>query len=187
MSDTGWKSPGTVSTSNVNGGTHNWANINNIKNSNNSYASTSHYIEFEDTYYLKATDFNFDIPEGATIDGVEIGIERYGDIGGEYKDSEIKLIKSDGSISSTNKSESASWSSIEGYVYFGGSTDKWGETLSASDINDEDFGVAISAEYQLRDEFFSIYVDHIQIKVYYTESSTPTVGTKHPLPAFKRP
>jgi hypothetical protein len=28
-------------------------------------------------------------------------------------------------------------------------------------------------------------VDHIQIKVYYTESGTPTVGTKYPLPAFK--
>jgi hypothetical protein len=31
------------------------------------------------------------------------------------------------------------------------------------------------------------FVDHIQIKVYYTETGTPTVGTKYALPAFKRP
>jgi hypothetical protein len=146
-------------------------------------------------------------------------------------DNAIKIVKSDGSIGSTNKADTETrWGiGVDTTIYYGDSTDLWGETWSASDINDSDFGVVISgllqdvgdsidSEYLKATNFgFNIptgstiegieikaekqentdsyggegvsgYVDHIQIKVYYTESTgTPTVGVKYPLPAFKRP
>jgi hypothetical protein len=134
----------------------------------------------------------------------------------------IKIVKADGSIGSSDKSTNATLPSSDTYVFYGGSSDLWGETWSVSDINDTDFGVVISiyvdgggrTEYlkatnfglsvpagatvdgievkieqkqEADGDFFPYaYVDHIQIKVYYTESSTPTVGVKYPLPAFKR-
>jgi hypothetical protein len=189
MSDTGWKSPGTV-VSDDSVGTTAWSNPSNATASDDNYAVTSHmfFNEIYYTEYLKATNFGFGIPSGSTIDGIEVGIEMLGsyDMGDSPEESEIKIVKSDGTVGATNKSTGAS---IEGEAVFsyGGSSDKWGETWSASDINDTDFGVVFSGLTNPDPTGQGIYVDHIQIKVYYTESSTPTVGTKYPLPAFKRP
>lgn len=69
------------------------------------------------TEYLKTSNYGFDIPSGATVEGVEVMVKHFQEI----------------------------------------------------------------VEYGAYPK-----VDHIQIRVYYTESTTPTVGVKYPLPAFKR-
>jgi len=188
MADTGFTNPGTaVSDSAV--GAVAWSDPDNAKTSNNTYA-TGKYNYHEWPY------------------------EEY-----------AQLVLADGSIGSTNKANTSSELSSysETTITYGGSSDKWGETWSASDINDSDFGfvfafddqylptisnylkttnfgfaiptgsvidgIEVGVEYkQVNDGPISdnqIMVDNIAIKVYYTEGSTPTVGTKYPLPAFK--
>jgi len=185
MANTDWVSPGTVvSDSTV--GTVAWSNPSNAKASDDSYAE---FLVFG---------------------------------GGYCKDTAVKIVKSDGSVGSTNKANTEDdWPASDTYESYGASDDLWGETWSASDINDSDFGVVLQAEQEAMATMYSEYlkatnlgfdipegstidgiearvernhnvagslgrVDHIQIKVYYTESTgTPVIGQKYPLPAFR--
>lgn len=71
---------------------------------------------------------------------------------------EVKIVKADASLGTTNKASLATWRSTPepdfmgdnwatvanpGYTTYGGEADLWGETWTADDINDADFGVAI--------------------------------------------
>jgi len=187
MSDTGWISPGTV-VSDDTVGTVAWSDPENAKASDDSYSRTGEQYSIVTTNYLKATNFGLSIPSESTIDGIEVSIERQAksDSGANViKDNRVSLVDSDGSILSANKKDSNYWLYLsDETVTYGGDEDLWSETWSSSDINDSDFGVVLSADltYGTEDD---ARVDHIQIKVYYTEGGTPTVGAGYPLPPFK--
>jgi len=63
---------------------------------------------------------------------------------GSY-DKNIRIVKG-GVIGATNKSAGAYWPNTAAYATFGTASDKWGETWTATDINDSTFGFAISGE-----------------------------------------
>jgi len=97
--------------------------------------------------YLKATNFGFSIPSGNSINGIVGEIEKKQTDNGNYywvTDNRVSLVKSDGTIGTTNKA-SSNWPTTDTYTTYGNSTDLWGETWSYTDINDTDFGLAISA------------------------------------------
>ena len=185
MAVTDWKNPGTAANdSSV--GTIAWSNLSNILSENSSYADALPPGAGIYTYsanYLKATNFGFSIPDGATIDGIEVRVVRKQGVSvSDVSDNEIKIIKG-GAISSTNLSSYAAWATTDETVDFGGTTNLWGETWSASDINNSNFGVVISPELSAGYEgTASAYVDNIQMRVYYTESEGPVVGNKYPFP-----
>ena len=182
MSDTGWKSPGTVVNDDSVSG-KSWQNPDNAKIED---GNTSYIIEPAYTQYLKATNFGFSVPSGATIDGIEVGVKRKSsDAGYWILDYSVKLVKSDGGFSVANRANTdpGQWSTTLTYAFYGGSSDLWGESWTSSDINNSNFGIAFSVDGY--DEP-SLEVDHIQIKVYYTDNSTPVVGQKYALPPFRR-
>ncbi len=122
------------------------------------------------SHYLKVTGFGFNLPSNAQINGILVEIEKQGSqtAGHHSEDSEIKIIKG-GTIGSTNKGTTTYWPASDTYVSHGNSTDLWGETWTASDINDVDFGVAISANTTddpcCSDN--SANVDHVRMTIYY--------------------
>jgi len=145
MTDTGATSPGTMADDNA-VGTITWQNPDNAKVSDNTYtyASTTSYPLY--SHYLKATNFGFTIPEGATIVGIKVEIERKADVnsGDDYViDNAVKIVKSDGSIGTTDKKSATKWSTSEAYFTYGADNDLWGETWEYTDINDADFGVVL--------------------------------------------
>lgn len=174
-SDTGALSPGTMADDDT-VGTIAWSNPNNAKASDNVYAvaidssgSTSY------THYLKATNFGFSIPSGATINGILAEIERYRSDLSDVYDSEVKIVKADGTIGTTNKASATIWYGISDpneYTGYGSSSDLWGEIWTAENINDVDFGVVLSAKLKATGGPFGGRgnVDHIRITVYYTEA-----------------
>ena len=173
MADTGYISPGTMADDSA-VGSRTWSNPDNAKANDGSYASTSSYGG-EYTHYLKATNFGFSIPAGATVDGIKVEIEKmawYFDRD-HASDNIVSIVKADGSIGSTNKSVGATWSTTETYYEYGGSSDLWGETWTPTNINDVDFGVVLSAYIV---SYSDIDVDHIRIKVYYTVASATIQG-----------
>jgi len=179
--DSGARSPGTMA-DDATVGTRTWTNPTNIASSNDSYATASGGITVNYSHYLKATNFSFTIPSGATINGIVAEFERKwsGFPPGPF-DNEIKIVKSDATIGATNRSAGATWSMTESYVSFGSSSDLWGETWDDTKINDVDFGVVISAGFNGDGDTCTAYVDHIRITVYYTESGgTPAVQTMSP-------
>ncbi|WP_313342820.1 VWA domain-containing protein, partial [Sedimentibacter sp.] len=161
------KYPGTGSPA---GSGTNWNNSGRIVSNDNNYASVS-LSSSGTSRYLKGSNYGFNIPDGATIDGIEVIIGRYsstGILGGRIRDSEVKLVKN-GDVQAANKAATTTdWPNGEGAARYGDSNDLWNTSWTPADINNNNFGVVLSvrnnADYER-----TAYVDYMQIKVYYTE------------------
>ena len=141
---TALNSPGTMASDGAVGDTA-WANPDNAKVSNDTYATCTTTAPLGDVpEYLKATNFSFSVPTGATITGVELQIERKTDYNDEVRDYDVRLVVG-GSIVGTNQSSQA-WITTERIDTVGGSSNLWGTTLTPAQVNANDFGVVIGSE-----------------------------------------
>jgi hypothetical protein len=154
-------------------GANAWGTTSNITASDDSY-STCTFNSVDTAQRLKATNFGYTL-SGVVIDGILVEVERKVDTGTNITDSQIAIIKADGTISSTNMSAGATWPTTEAYASFGGSTSLWGETWTTTDINDADFGVAIrpASDFAVNR---TASVDHVRMTVYYHTAYTMAVA-----------
>jgi hypothetical protein len=158
-------------------GTQAWANPNNGCADDGS-AALNILATSETSDYLKATNFNFSIPSGATIDGITVEVESYEVLGsGDAIDNAVRIVKG-GAIGSTDRSNGTAWTTTPTYLSHGGSSDLWGESWSTSDINASNFGVAISAVEQSASSGIWAAIDAIRITVDYTVPTTTTNWTQ---------
>jgi len=132
----------------------------------------------EISYYLKATDFKFSIPPGAEIKGIKVEIEEQ-ESPGIIKDYSVKLLKN-GSIVGDDKAKTTQeWPLVDNYISYGGQSDTWGVNWAPDEINDENFGVVISAK--AFSDNANARIDHIRIMVYYIPvEQRSTQGYKDP-------
>jgi hypothetical protein len=140
-------SPGRMSTSNENGATNNWTTAMNARTSNNQYATITNDSTTTPTYFLRASNFGFSIPAGVTIKGITVQIERKGSLQDNpthVNDDRVSLIAANGTILGNNYASGTFWPAADTNITYGGSTNLWGLPLTQTDINDVDFGVAIS-------------------------------------------
>lgn len=148
-------------------GTAAWTNPNNAQVSDNVYATVAGTIGSNRiSHYLKATNFGFSIPSDATINGVLVEVERKCSFA-TNADNSVKLVVG-GSIVGTDLANSNQWSTSDVYASFGSSSNLWGLSLSVSDINASNFGVAFSANAPQQG---ACSIDHIRITVSYTSAS----------------
>ncbi len=117
-----------------------WTNPSNAQTSDDVY-TTSTGIGVV-SHYLKATNYGFSIPSTATINGIYVELEKKA--ANTVTDNEIKIIKANGVLGNTNKLSGSTWPISDTYSTYGGSADLWGESWTYADINDADFGVAVS-------------------------------------------
>jgi hypothetical protein len=165
------RSPGTVTSFQVDPIDCWWHSTNYVKVSDDQRAFAIFYgsTTTTKTHRLKATNFGFNLPSTAIITGIVVEVERSRD-GWPMTDSEIFLIKSDGSLGSNNKADtSTEWPDLsnEAYRTYGGSSDLWGESWTASDINDQDFGVSVRAQIVPPHAEALAWIDHVCITVFY--------------------
>ena len=188
--DSGADSPGTMADDDA-VGTVEWINPDNAKTSNDTYTTaTNSSIEYDDSSsnYLKATNFGFSIPSGATIDGIKVEVEMKANyendplsVNASYYN-RIKLIKG-GVISGDPENGDSPYffPTTEAYKIFGGDSSLWGNSFSYSDINSSDFGVSILTSLSTNNAYnetsYTIIasIDHIRITVYYTEATVATL------------
>jgi hypothetical protein len=146
-----------------------WTNHSNAATSNNSFATNALGMSAT-SYYLRATDFSFNIPSNATIKGIVAEVERKAS-GNTITDNAVRLMKAD-IVGSTDRRTTAPWPSRDTYAYYGNPTDLWGDTWTPDDINASGFGFAISVTNSDTNAVTTTAsIDHIRITVYYT---TPT-------------
>ncbi len=169
-------SPGTTANDNSVGSTA-WSNTGNATTSNNTYASAT-IQEGTASNYLKATNFGFSIPAGSTINGISVDVERK-DVETTDKvsiqDNAVRIVKG-GVVGSTDRSSGTDWPTTDTYATYGSTSDTWGESWAASDINSTDFGYAISAQ-AIRSggppgSTEDAHIDHVRITVHYTPPPT---------------
>lgn len=167
MASSGPLSPGTLADdSGV--GTQTWNNTGNAGASDDSYADVS-LLFGQTSHYLKATNFGFAIPSGATIDGIVVAIEKSATVGSSVVDSQVRIVKG-GTIGATDKASGTNWPTTDAYSTYGSSSDLWGETWTHTDINASTFGAALSAAWVANTP--TANVDHIRITVHYTDPAT---------------
>lgn len=172
------------------GNTWQWINRSNAQTSNNQYAvlqysnsggtlqsepvSGNGYVNF-----LVCTQLSSSVPAGSTINGITVKFERYNGDGGELltiTDSAIYLTKDGTNTVGSNKSSGATWGITDPNILnesFGSSSDLWGATFTAAEINASTFGVMISPNinFTLGGSIGSnVKIDQIVIDINYTTS-----------------
>lgn len=154
-------------------GTLAWFNASNITANDASYAFQGAFDAAATTNWLKATNFGFSIPSGATVDGITVEWDKYfedafGD-GATAYDAGARIVKGD-TIGSTDNSKVDVWPTAATFSSYGSNVYLWGETWTYSDINSTTFGAAISANMQATGgALVNCFVDYCRITVYYTE------------------
>jgi hypothetical protein len=172
MSTAGPNSPGTMADSDA-VGTAAWYQPDRAKANDGSYTSATVMDPFT-SHYLKATNFGFTIPTGATINGITVEIEEQDPADSNtINDSVVRIIKADGALGTENKAKATKWTSATTYITYGANNDLWGESWDYSAINDTDFGVVLSATDA--GMFGQMFVDHIQITITYTAGASTSV------------
>lgn len=148
-----------------------WINPGNAQASDNVYSTVllNPTADPPNSDYLQATNFNFSMPGNAVINGILIEIEKNE---GEYVqssifDKSVKIVKND-VISGEDKAKSAEWPTSDEYSSYGNSTDLWGLSWNSSDINTDNFGVAIATNITGANKDRTASIDNIRITVYYS-------------------
>lgn len=171
MASDGPNAPGTTG-DDATVGTVTWSSTSNIAASDDTYAQASLGSARLTSHYLTATSFGLAVPVGATVDGIVVDIERKR-AGGSIRDAYLRIIKG-GSIGSTDRANTGeTWPSSDASASYGGTTDLWGESWTAADINAATFGVALAVTNATIVAVAN--VDLITVTVYYTESGGTNV------------
>ena len=156
-----------------------WTTVDNAKTQSDTYAQVVAFSSLQ-THYLKATNFGFTIPAGATINGITVEIERLGGGGGldNVQDNAVKLVNGAGTVVGDNKAVVGDWNEggdVDSYQTYGGAADDWNASLDDTDINDADFGVVITGDITYSGGPPGVaQIDHIRITVEYTEAAAGT-------------
>lgn len=165
MADTGFKSPSS------NGELHsNWTSAISAYSSNDSYATIT---TTEDPYlYHSYENFNFGVPAGATILGIEYKIEGHVNTGATY--CYVRIMKGGVEQGLVGQNFTDTDQTFTG----GGATSLFNTTWTADDFSDANFNIEICPSGATPGR--TMYVDHLQVKVYYSPtsiSSSPSQST----------
>lgn len=159
MADTGYKNPvaeGMVYSE--------WTNPTYAYSSNDQRATGIKVSRDQQDYY----NFTFGVPSGATIDGIEVSIE--GQSGSSISNGYLDVYLSwDGGDTWTSSKTTGNFKGTSDITLtVGNSTDTWGRTWSDTEFADGTFVIYLFVN---TDTSTSVDIDHVKIKVYYTEVS----------------
>jgi len=171
MAVTDYKTPGTAASVDRDGKVE-WTDVDYAKASDDDRATCQ--VGKEDYGdWLRLTNFGFstdDIPDGATIDGIEVKIEHKADDEADPEttwDSALYLRKT-ASQAGDNKASATPWSTEDEEVTYGASDDDWNSGLADSDIRDSGFGIDLSSYNNSTVGEWLASIDCVWIRVYYT-------------------
>lgn len=147
-------------------GTVVWNNPGNITANDGSCSECGSVMYTGETHYLKATNFGFSIPSGATINGITVVINRASTLI-IVQDRTLKIIKG-GSFVGSNLWSAAYWPPTLTSKTYGSSSELWGTSWSYADINASDFGVGLTVASGSFKSAGRGKVDYIEITIDYT-------------------
>ena len=154
-------------------GTKSWTGIENARVADDVYLSID-LERYERTHILRFSNFGFNVPDHAIINGLRIGFEGQANGGGNIKQMQLQFY-TNGPVGD----DRADLPSLLGEEWvndslthdrwwkYGHFHDTWGRDWSASEINSSDFGFVIQIENQT-DEFVQGIIDQLRISIYYT-------------------
>ena len=169
--DTGGQSPASASTSGGSGKA--WNTTSYVYSSDNNDAYCRINSSGSRSEYLEVTNYGFAIPSNATIDGIEVAIEKSAQTSNNVEDARVYLTKTGTSNVGSDYAKSGYWTTSDAIYNYGGASDLWGTTWSVSEINSSSFGVRIRASNDHANRKRYAYIDHVTITVHYTIPPSP--------------
>jgi len=116
---------------------------------------------------LYASQFGFAIPDGSTIDGILVEIERRAvDTVGEAEDFRVQLCTAENTFVGSNKASTTDWPTTLTIASYGGAADTWAASPTVAMVNAAGFGVTLSVTALLANA--DIEVDFIRMTITYT-------------------
>lgn len=180
MAVTEYKFPGTAANV-ANGGYMVWYDVDNIKADDDATAivKTGSNADKNQTDYLTATNFGFtstDIPSGATINGIEFVINRAGSEADSQYDYQLYMLKA-GTQHGDNLASATYWPTSLTDATYGGATSLLGGTWAQTDIvGVTTFGFQLAIKNHIKSDGGEYTnVEHVKLRVYYTESGSGPV------------
>jgi hypothetical protein len=180
MAVTEYKFPGTAAKVD-NGGYAVWGSVENIKadDSESALIITGGAADKNPSDYLAATNFGFtstDIPAGATINGIEFVINRAGSEANSQYDYQLYMLKA-GTQHGDNLASATYWPTSLTDATYGGATSLLGGTWAQTDIvGVTTFGFQLAIKNHIASDAGEFtYVEHVKLRVYYTESGSGPV------------
>lgn len=154
-------------------GTIAWVDPQNVEVDDDSYAGIG--VQDGTSHYLKASNFNFNLPSNAVIEGITVIIKRNTNastLDNHVVDNVVSLMKA-GVVQSDNEAEVDYWPYSISIPKYGSKTSLWGETWNPSDINNTGFGVVFSAN--ITNNYLTLVsVFYIKVQIDY---STPPIAS----------
>ena len=138
------KTSGSVSNVGQSGSSVSWSGLGNTTSIDRSTARTAdltHKDRFSD--YLTFQNFGFSIPATSNILGISVTIVREANGGTSLADQTASLLIG-GAATGSNLANGSNWSTSPTSVSYGGSTNKWGNTLTPAIVNASGFGFRFS-------------------------------------------
>ena len=142
-----------------------WTGLSYIYSTDDSYA-VSPFISYSMTRPLLASSFGFTIPTGATIDGIEVNIEaNENNAAADVYAATVMLMKETDTPIGSNYWSASELPTSDSTRTYGSTTDKWGTSWTATEINASTFGVYLMYHGE---NIYQVDVDWIFVTVYYT-------------------
>jgi hypothetical protein len=143
-----------------------WINPNNVGITGQ--VTTNAIAQFGTTNALQASNCGFSIPFGAIITGIQVVVTRSAQFATGITDAGVFLLQG-GTAIGIDHSQGSPWRSLPTNITYGGATDLWGASWTASQINAGNFGVQLSATNSGASgaQTLSVYCP-VQITIYYT-------------------
>jgi len=180
MAVTGWKAPGTAATVDRDGKPV-WGSPDNAK-TDDDVAAVSIPALKSYTDWLRLTNFGFttgDIPDGSTIDGIEVQYRHAASLANKVWDDTLYLRKTSGQVGDDYAKEKTYWDTEKETFTYGGAADTWNAGLVDSDIaGNADFGIDISVYNNDSSEQRTAFIFFCQIRIYYTPPAGETYDEK---------
>ena len=158
-----------------------WLNPTNIYSDNGVYAevTASTFDSPDQTYVLKATGFDFSaIPDGSTINGITATINAYNASGLTGSVDLCQLLDTSKAKVGTNNCTTpvALTTNTATIITKGGTSDSWGNSLTAAWVKSSNFGIAIGILATSANA--DVFVDYVALNVSYTPpAATTTLST----------
>jgi hypothetical protein len=144
-----------------------WSNLQGIQAESEDVTGAAELVVVATPYHdrLLASAFALDVPAAAVVRGITVEVRRAGDA--SVSDASIRLVKG-GAVSGAERSSSVPWTQDLDWVTYGGASDLWGESWSAQDLVADDFGVALSVNYEDTVGNARAYVDQVRVTIHYS-------------------
>jgi len=151
-----------------------WHNLQNVKFSDDVKAAIT-LSDISRSRQITGNQFGFNLPEGATINGITLMIEGRSSMYKNIDEVEIFLLDKNGEIKGENKKNTAklqhAWSQgrdgRDAVWMYGNAIDTWGASWTTEDINSPNFGFQLQIR-TITEDSIDIEIDQIQIIVDYT-------------------